>query len=137
MDTPGMVSTSELKQYKLATSFQKDAKDSLQTADIIGVMQDSHNLFTRDKINSNVLELLKEKENKIPLILILNKVDKLKKKSILLHLVTVLTKAKNSLKFTDIFMISALNGDGINDLRVSFCKMFSRCYTHIHIYIYK
>ncbi|XP_011153794.1 GTPase Era, mitochondrial isoform X1 [Harpegnathos saltator] len=117
VDTPGVVSKSELKQYNLATSFQKDPKTSLQAADIIGVIQDSYNIFARNKINSNILQLLKDLDNEIPMILIFNKVDILKRKDILLHLITILAKSKNSLKFADVFMISALTGDGVDDLR--------------------
>lgn len=127
MDTPGMISTSESKRYHLTTNFRRDPKNSLQTADVIGLVQDSHNVFTRHKINPDIRELLEKVEDKIPTILIFNKVDRLKKKDTLLHLVTVLTKASNSLKFTDVFMISALNGDGVDDLRVSYCKAFFKC----------
>lgn len=114
-----MVSSTECKRYKLENSFVKDPHLSLKVADIIGIVQDAHNVFTRDKIDPNILNLLTEDvRNTIPMILIFNKVDKLKKKETLLHLVTVLTKSKNSLKFADTFMISALTGDGIDDLRV-------------------
>lgn len=122
MDTPGMTSTEESKRFNLAKSFQTDPKISLQEADIIGLIQDAHNIFTRHKIDPNIYTLLKNVEDKIPMILILNKVDKLKKKSTLLHLATVLAKAKDSLRFADIFMISALTGDGVDHLRVSYCK---------------
>ncbi|XP_014481467.1 PREDICTED: GTPase Era, mitochondrial [Dinoponera quadriceps] len=117
MDTPGMVSPGELKRFKLAKSFERDPNASLKTADIIGLVQDVDNTFARDKINPNIFKLLKNMEDKIPMILIFNKVDRLKKKNTLLDLAKVLTKSKNSLKFTDVFMISALTGDGVDDLR--------------------
>lgn len=121
MDTPGTVSESQLKRFKLAKSFKIDPQVSSHTADVIGIVQDTQNVFTRDKIDQNVLKLLTEDiRSKIPMILIFNKVDKLKKKEILLHLSHVLTKSKNSLNFQDIFMVSALTGDGVDDLRVSF-----------------
>lgn len=119
MDTPGMVSTKEFKRYKLATNFQTDPKVSLNAADIVGIVQDAQNVFTRDKINPNILELLTQINKEIPTLLIFNKVDLLKKKHILLHLVNVLTKSKISLEFSDVFMVSALTGDGVDDLRVS------------------
>jgi len=120
MDTPGMVSESECKRFQLSGTFRNDPKSCLQTSDIIGIVQDAHNIYTRNKIDPNILELLnKDIRNKIPLILIFNKVDKLKKKGMLLHLANVLSNGKNSLNFCDIFMISALTGDGIDDLRVS------------------
>lgn len=120
MDTPGMVSTKELKRYKLADTFRNDPKVSLATADIVGIVQDAQNIYTRDKINPNILGLLTEDIiNKIPMILIFNKVDKLKKKEILLQLVNIMIKNSKSLKFSDIFMVSALTGDGTDDLRVN------------------
>lgn len=120
MDTPGMVSMTECKRYNLASTFRNDPKVSLAAADIVGIVQDAQNIYTRDKINPNILEILTEKIlKKIPMILIFNKVDKLKNKEVLLHLVNILVKNKKSLKFSDIFMVSALTGDGIDDLRVN------------------
>lgn len=125
-DTPGAVSESELKRFKLANSFKIDPKVSSKKADIIGIVQDTQNVYTRNRIDQNILKLLTEDiRNKIPMILILNKVDKLKKKDVLLHLVNVLTKSKNSLNFCDIFMVSALTGDGVDDLRVSLTTIAS------------
>lgn len=118
VDTPGVVSTMECKRYNLANTFKNDPKVSLAAADIVAIVQDAGNIYIRDKINSNILEILTEKILKeIPMILIFNKVDKLKKKEVLLHLVDILVKKQNSLKFSDIFMVSALTGDGIDDLR--------------------
>jgi len=126
MDTPGMVSIKECKQFQLASSFRDDPMACLKTSDIVGIVQDVHNVYTRSKIDPNILKLLTEDiKDKISLILILNKIDKLKKKDTLLHLVNILNNGKNSLNFCDIFMISALTGDGINDLRVSSKVNFS------------
>ncbi|XP_024892360.1 GTPase Era, mitochondrial-like isoform X2 [Temnothorax curvispinosus] len=118
LDTPGMVSTKESKKFKLDSSFKTDPKTSLQAADIVGIVQDAENVYTRHKIDTNILELLTEDiRSKIPIILVINKVDRLKKKEILLDLIHTLTKSKKSPDFYDVFMISALTGDGINDLR--------------------
>ncbi|XP_011688604.1 PREDICTED: LOW QUALITY PROTEIN: GTPase Era, mitochondrial [Wasmannia auropunctata] len=118
MDTPGMVTTKECKKFKLAGSFKTDSRTSLNIADIIGIVQDAENIYTRHKINSNLLELLTEDiRSRIPIILVINKMDKLKKKDILLDFVHTLTKSKKSPDFCDVFMISALTRDGINDLR--------------------
>lgn len=119
IDTPGVVSTRISKRYKLAGSFRNDPKISLAAADIVGIVQEADNIFTRHKIDNNILELLTENvRNKITMILIFNKVDKLKKKEVLLQLVDTLVK-NNSLNFSDVFMVSALTGDGIDDLRVN------------------
>ncbi|XP_028045451.1 GTPase Era, mitochondrial [Monomorium pharaonis] len=118
MDTPGMVSKKECQKFKLANSFKADPKISLCSADIVGIVQDGENIYTRHKIDLNILELLTEDiKNRIPIILIINKVDRLKKKEILLDFVNTLTTSKKSPDFYDVFMISALTGDGVNDLR--------------------
>lgn len=115
-----MVSTKETKKFKLASSFRQDPKISLKAADIVGIVQDAENSYTRHKIDWNILELLTEDvKSKIPIILIINKVDRVKKKSILLDFTNTLTKNKMSPNFYDVFMISALTGDGIDDLRVN------------------
>ncbi|KAL0125126.1 hypothetical protein PUN28_004338 [Cardiocondyla obscurior] len=118
MDTPGMVSKAESKKFNLAKSFIEDPQTSLRVADIIGIVQDADNIYTREKINTNLLQLLTEDiKSKIPIILIINKIDRLKKKEILLDFVYTLTKSKKSPDFYDVFMVSALTGDGIDDLR--------------------
>lgn len=120
IDTPGMVSMYTSKRYNLAGSFRHDPQVSLAAADIVGIVQEANNIYTRHKIDKNILELLTEKIiNKIPMILIFNKIDKLKRKDVLLELVDIFVKSKESLKFSDIFMVSALTGDGIDDLRVN------------------
>lgn len=120
MDTPGMVSKKESNKFNLASSFRTDPKTSLRAADIVGIVQDAENVYTRHKIDPKILDLLTEDiRDKISIILIINKVDRLKKKEILLDLVNTLTKSKMSPDFYDIFMISALTGDGIDDLRVN------------------
>lgn len=120
-DTPGMVSMKESKKFKLANNFQTDPKSCLKAADIVGIVQDAENIYTRHKIDQNILNLLTEDiKSQIPIILIINKVDRLKKKDILLDLVNTLTKSKKSPDFYDIFMISALTGDGVDDLKVNF-----------------
>lgn len=120
IDTPGVVSMYTSKRYNLSGSFRHDPQVSLAAADIVGIVQEANNIYTRHKIDKNILELLTEKIiNKIPMILIFNKVDKLKRKEVLLELVDIFVKSKESLNFSDIFMVSALTGDGIDDLRVN------------------
>lgn len=117
MDTPGMISLQEMKKYKLAKSFKDDPLISIKEADVIGIIQDVTNVYHRHKITDFVLNYLQNKREDTSLLLIMNKVDKLKKKSVLLELTRILTTTENYPKFDDIFMISALTGDGIDDLR--------------------
>lgn len=118
MDTPGLTTHKEMKKYKLNETFQKDPKLSIQEADVIGMLQDVTNVYTRHIISSFTVNQLRIKKDDTPLILIFNKVDKLKDKMVLLDLTTQLTKNEEFPKFDDVFMISALNGDGVDDLKV-------------------
>ncbi|XP_012349412.1 GTPase Era, mitochondrial [Apis florea] len=117
MDTPGLVLSNEIKTYKLLKTFSEDPKNAITNADVIGIIQDVTNVYTRYKFENFVLNYIKNKMEDTPLLMIFNKVDKLKKKEVLLDLTRILTNNNNYPKFDDIFMISALNGDGVDDLR--------------------
>lgn len=117
MDTPGLTTDHEMKKYKLKKTFQKDPELSIQEADVVGLLQDVTNVYTRHIIPSFTVNQLKARRVGTPLILILNKVDRLKDKKVLLDLTARLTKNEEFPTFDDVFMISALNGDGVDDLR--------------------
>ncbi|XP_076232703.1 GTPase Era, mitochondrial [Calliopsis andreniformis] len=117
MDTPGLTTNHEMKKYKLAESFRKDLETSIAQADVVGILQDVTNVYTRHMIHNFIIDYLKNKKEDTSVILILNKVDKLKKKFVLLELTRLLTSNKDFPTFADVFMVSALNGDGIDDLR--------------------
>ncbi|KAK9881240.1 hypothetical protein WA026_015358 [Henosepilachna vigintioctopunctata] len=137
LDTPGIVSSQELKKYNLNKSFFKDSNSSLHQADLIGVVHDVSNTWTYDRIDIKVLNLLEHFKNK-PSILILNKVDLLKNKRKLLELTRKLTENRLEGKlssehieieedevkvvrgwpfFKEIFMLSSLTGNGVGELR--------------------
>lgn len=126
MDTPGLVVSKEIKTYKLSDSFKDDPKTALIEADIIGIVQDATNVHTRHKIDDFVLNYIKEKREDTQLLIILNKVDRLKEKVALLEVTRKLINNENYPKFGDIFMISALNGDGVDDLRVIYNKYYDK-----------
>lgn len=109
-----------MKKYKLKETFKTDPQTSIIEADIIGILQDVTNIYTRHLISNLILDNLKNKRDDSQLLLLLNKVDKLKKKAILLDLTRQLTSNKKFPKFDDVFMISALTGDGVGDLRVMY-----------------
>ncbi|XP_024941796.1 GTPase Era, mitochondrial isoform X2 [Cephus cinctus] len=117
MDTPGLVTKQEKNRYTLEESFIKDPRMALINADVVGVIQDVSNIYTRDKINKKILEILNDTSSTIPSLLILNKVDTVKKKQMLLELTKALISKDGWPNFSDVFMVSALTGDGINDLR--------------------
>jgi len=145
-DTPGLITDREVKKHHLESSFLTAYRHSIQHADLIGVVHDVSNSYTRDQLHSSVLAALEEYK-KMPSFLVLNKIDAVKSKRILLDLVRNLTsgclngvpygatkfnfkrgritpteapkvdKNPNSWpNFQEVFMISALNGDGISAL---------------------
>ncbi|XP_014215995.1 GTPase Era, mitochondrial [Copidosoma floridanum] len=117
LDTPGLVGKGDIKKYKLEESFTRDAENSMKEADVVGVVQDMTNIRSRELISEKILSLLKSKRDDTNSILILNKIDTLTNKKDLLGVVAKLTSKEIWPNFTDVFMISALTGDGIDDLR--------------------
>lgn len=79
-----------MKKHKLDEKFVTSCRHSIQHSDIIGVLHDVSNHWTRSQLPPIILELLKE-YNKIPSFLILNKIDKLRSKRSLLDVVKILT----------------------------------------------
>lgn len=148
-----MVSEAAIKKHHLDESFNKSCHKSLVNADLIAVLHDVSNSWTRNVLDPTVLETLQLNEN-IPSVLVLNKIDELRSKRILLDLGRLLTEntlqvqdrrfqvwrgAKTASKFekemnrpvkykseqsrgwpnfSDIFMVSALYGDGLQAVMV-------------------
>ncbi|OXU25633.1 hypothetical protein TSAR_016009 [Trichomalopsis sarcophagae] len=117
IDTPGLVGRGDVKKYKLEDSFKKDVQHSMKEADVIGVLQDMTNLHARKFIDKKIMSILELSAAETNSILILNKIDTLKHKKLLLEVVKNLTSQEAGPKFSDVFMISALTGDGVDDLR--------------------
>lgn len=145
-DTPGLTTVLENKKYNLEDKFLREVNQSIGGADLIAVVHDVSNSYTRNVIHPTVLEALITHKT-IPSILIMNKIDMVRAKRILLDLVQVLTegtlqckqrrylpwagreeefladmkrpvKYKNAKSagwpyFSEVFMVSALSGDGI------------------------
>lgn len=148
-DTPGLVSKSEeVKKHRLSSDFMSACRHSIQNSSVIGVVHDAANTYTRHCIHPIILDLLEEFSKK-PSFLVLNKVDRIKSKRILLDLASRLTCENLSLKkketksenkieteqdeienkpkrqvvkrdgwpnFKAVFMVSALTGDGIEEV---------------------
>lgn len=129
------MSPQEKKKHKLDDKFISSCRHSIQHSNLIGVVHDVSNFWTRTYLSPIVLNLLKE-FHKIPSFLILNKIDKLRSKRALLDLVKVLTCNNAALKqdstinepvdtskfpekpvgwsnFQGVFMVSSLTGNGI------------------------
>lgn len=167
-DTPGLVKDREIKKHHLENSFVSGYRHSIQNADLLAVVHDVSNSYTRKILDASVLEALTQYP-KVPSVLVLNKIDCLKSKRILLDLVRALTKGclngkpfgnmfdkkrRRGVKeildeiteqetkvdpdverpkpsgvgydnFQQIFMVSALNGDGVNKFMVGFTLPFN------------
>lgn len=122
--------------------FLSACRHSIQNADIIAVLHDISNRWTRNALHPLVLEMLSEYHQK-PSILVLNKIDRVRSKKVLLEVIRLLTcnnisldphfmkfVKKNRLEdesmtkvqqdqtgwplFKDVFLVSSLKGDGID-----------------------
>ncbi|KAJ8679413.1 hypothetical protein QAD02_015200 [Eretmocerus hayati] len=120
LDTPGLVGRGEVKKYKLESSFQTDAQNSMEEADVIGVIQDMSNVKHRESIDTKIIDLLKLSRETSNSVLILNKIDLMKNRKLLLQIVRKLTDKDVWPNFSDVFMISALTGDGVDEVRSYF-----------------
>lgn len=90
-DTPGLTTVQENKKYNLGNKFQQAANDTIENADLIAVVHDVSNSYTRNVLHPTVLETLVTRKT-VPSILIMNKIDMVRAKRILLDLVRVLTE---------------------------------------------
>ncbi|XP_062448689.1 GTPase Era, mitochondrial isoform X2 [Rhea pennata] len=91
LDTPGLTSPLKAKRHKLNESMLNDPWESMKHADIVLVLVDVSDHWTRNCLSQEVLKCLFQFPQ-IPSILVLNKVDLVKKKFILLELVNELTE---------------------------------------------
>ncbi|KAK7580307.1 hypothetical protein V9T40_000936 [Parthenolecanium corni] len=143
LDTPGVVSAKEGLKFRLEHSCLVDTENAMQEADVIGVLHDVSNQYTKFKLDPKILRLLYHYSQKHSF-LILNKTDALKKRRDLLDCVRILTKQDDKSKhvqilnddlneislqemlsdevgwahFHDVFMVSGLTGDGVGDIQI-------------------
>lgn len=82
-------------RYQLEESFVNSFKSCMEAADVVCVVQDASNHWTRDKLHNKIRKLLDRFSN-VPSVLVLNKIDLLKSKRVLLDLVRNLTEGKLS-----------------------------------------
>ncbi|KAH8340130.1 hypothetical protein KR067_010342 [Drosophila pandora] len=144
-DTPGLVTQREIRKHHLEQSFKSAYRHAIQHADVIAVIHDASNGWTRNELHPTVLDTLKSYAN-LPSFLVLNKIDALKSKRVLLDLIKTLTNntltGKRSGKdaernppatiaeetrlnkrdttwshFSDVFLVSAITGSGLNELQ--------------------
>ncbi|MGO9173849.1 MAG: GTPase Era [Rhodomicrobium sp.] len=105
VDTPGIF----VPKRRLDRAMVETAWTEAREADIVVLVADAARGF--DDVADPVLE--HSKELTLPLVLALNKVDKVKKDKLL----ALAEEASKRLKLERLFMISALSGDGVADLK--------------------
>ncbi|KAM4844553.1 GTPase Era, mitochondrial isoform 2-T2 [Thomomys bottae] len=91
LDTPGIISPVKQKRHHLESSLLEDPWKSMESADLVVVLVDVSDKWTRNQLSPQVLQCL-TRFSQIPSVLVLNKVDCLKQKSILLELTAALTE---------------------------------------------
>ncbi|XP_051848250.1 GTPase Era, mitochondrial [Antechinus flavipes] len=91
LDTPGLISPAKQKRHNLEQSLLKDPWKSMEIADLVVVLVDVSDKWTRGQLNRQVLKCLSQFPQ-VPSILVMNKVDCLKQKAVLLELTTALTE---------------------------------------------
>jgi GTP-binding protein Era len=106
VDTPGIFSPRRRLDRAMVTTAWSGAHE----ADLVGVLIDA-----RKGIDEEAEDILKRlAEVKTPKLLVLNKIDVVAKEDLL----TLAEAANASAKFEATFMVSALTGDGVADLKV-------------------
>uniref|UniRef100_A0A2K5CI65 GTPase Era, mitochondrial n=1 Tax=Aotus nancymaae TaxID=37293 RepID=A0A2K5CI65_AOTNA len=91
LDTPGIISPVKQKRHHLELSLLEDPWKSMESADLVVVLVDVSDKWTRNQLNPQLLRCL-TKFSQVPSILVMNKVDCLKQKSVLLELTAALTE---------------------------------------------
>ncbi|NXD29575.1 ERAL1 GTPase, partial [Spelaeornis formosus] len=91
LDTPGLTNPFKAKRHNLDEAMLTDPWDSMKHADLVLVLVDVSDHWTRNSLSKEVLKCLSQFPH-IPSVLVLNKVDALKKKFLLLEIATDLTE---------------------------------------------
>jgi len=105
VDTPGIFSPRRRLDRAMVTTAWTGAHE----ADLVGVLIDA-----RNGIEDEAEDILRRLGDvKTPRVLILNKIDVVSKETLL----TLAKDAKEAAKFEATFMVSALTGDGVGDLK--------------------
>ncbi|XP_023441349.1 GTPase Era, mitochondrial isoform X2 [Dasypus novemcinctus] len=91
LDTPGLICPKKKKRHNLEPSLLEDPWKSMESADLVVVLVDVSDKWTRSQLSPQVLQCL-TRFSQVPSILVMNKVDCLKQKSVLLELTASLTK---------------------------------------------
>lgn len=104
VDTPGIFTPKKRIERSMVAAAWNGAED----ADVVCVLVDSHSRRMDETLD--IIERLRKAERKA--VLVMNKIDLVPKE----HLLGLVEQLSGSGIFTDVFMVSALTGDGLQDL---------------------
>ena len=104
LDTPGI----QRPKNKLGEFMLTESKESINEADVITYIVDTSKRI--GKAERSIIDILKEYEGKLPIILLINKVDTIKKDE-LLEIISMYAKEEI---FNEIIPISAMKNDGVD-----------------------
>ncbi|KAK6638272.1 hypothetical protein RUM44_008701 [Polyplax serrata] len=117
VDTPGLVTKKESTRYKLNQSFLNWSKSTLKEIDIIGVIEEAHQVKQGNIVHPNFVRTLESIRVMKPVFLVVNKVDLLstskERNKVTLSEHEISHKTIN---FSRIFFVSALKGIGHMDI---------------------
>lgn len=104
LDTPGM----QKPKNKLGEYMLEESKAGIEDADVITYIVDTSNRIGKQE--RAIIDILKKYKGKMPIILLINKIDTVKKEE-LLQVIDMYNKEEI---FDEIIPISALNSDGVD-----------------------
>ncbi|MXX87680.1 MAG: GTPase Era [Boseongicola sp. SB0677_bin_26] len=107
VDTPGLFQPRRRLDRAMVTAAWGGAAD----ADLVVLLVEAHRGVTRDM--AAILDTLRKGSGRAPVALAINKIDRVKRTALL----SLAEEMNGSFPFARSFMISARNGDGVDDLR--------------------
>lgn len=113
LDTPGI----QKPKNKLGEFMLTESKEGIEDSDIITYIVDTSKKTGRAE--RSIIDILKEYKGKLPIILLINKVDTIRKDE-LLEIISMYAEEEI---FDDIIPISAMNNDGV-DIYLEILKKF-------------
>lgn len=113
LDTPGI----QKPKNKLGEFMLTESKEGIEDSDIITYIVDTSKKIGRAE--RSIIDILKEYKGKLPIILLINKVDTIRKDE-LLEIISMYAEEEI---FDDIIPISAMNNDGV-DIYLEILKKF-------------
>lgn len=104
LDTPGI----QKPKNKLGEFMLTESKEGIEDSDVITYIVDTSKRI--GKAERSIIDLLKEYKGKLPIILLINKVDTIKKEELL----DIISMYAEEDIFDDIIPISAMKNDGVD-----------------------